>query len=102
MFGIASVNDPGGGAHGVGLGASGRVDVPSVTLAGLAMIFLTSACSAPTSPIDAPPSAATSVRRSHGDRMPDSITFICTPAVGAELEDPDQICGELLEVGRRR
>lgn len=93
MFQIASFN-----AHmGIGPG-QGRMDVPSVTLASLAVIVLTGACSAPTAPIDAPQPAATSVHRSHGDGMTDPITFICTPAVGARLEDPDRICSELLEV----
>lgn len=29
--------------------------------------------------------------------MADTITFVCTPAAGAEIEQADRICGEVLD-----
>lgn len=62
----------------------------SVALAGLAMIVLTGACSAA-------PTTTTSADRSNGDRTPGAIAFTCMPATGAEVEQADRICVEVLD-----
>lgn len=66
--------------------------VSSVTLAGLAAISL-GACSAPA----APASDLTSGDRSSEGGMTQQITFLCAPKPGAEVEEPDLICAELLD-----